>query len=75
MFVDQLLIQMEGEGGTGKTTVVHSICESLDKFAHDAGKLSPVLRAAPTGVVVHNINRPILHSLFSLPVIMGQNTP
>jgi hypothetical protein len=68
MFVDQLLIQMEGEGGTGKTTVVHSICESLDKLAHDAGKLSPVLRAAPTGVAAHNIGGQTLHSLFRLPV-------
>ncbi|KAF1940402.1 hypothetical protein EJ02DRAFT_325295, partial [Clathrospora elynae] len=65
---EPLLVQMEGEGGTGKTTVVRSICAALDRRAAAVGKPSPVLRAAPTGVASHNIGGKTLHSMFRLPV-------
>jgi ATP-dependent DNA helicase PIF1 len=77
---DQLLLQVDGEGGTGKTTVVRSLCAALERLAGvDASVLtsSPVLvasgvvpfvRAAPTGVASHNIGGRTLYSLFRLPV-------
>jgi ATP-dependent DNA helicase PIF1 len=66
-----LFIQMEGEGGTGKTAVVRTLCASMDLTAADCGLPSPVLRAAPTGVASHNIGGQTLHSIFRLPVKKG----
>ncbi|KAH7082829.1 hypothetical protein BKA63DRAFT_529794 [Paraphoma chrysanthemicola] len=52
LFVDHC----QSEGGTSKTTVVRSIYKGLDRHAQNAGKPSPVLRAAPTRVAAHNIS-------------------
>jgi ATP-dependent DNA helicase PIF1 len=77
---DQLLLQVNGEGGTGKTTVVRSLCAALEQLAGvDASGLTsspvvvasgvvPFVRAAPTGVASHNIGGRTLPSLFRLPV-------
>jgi hypothetical protein len=66
--VEQLLLHVDGEGRTGKTTVLLSMCYELKKTADEHGLLSPVLRAAPTSVAAHNIIGKTLHSLFKLPV-------
>jgi ATP-dependent DNA helicase PIF1 len=66
--VEQLLLHVDGEGGTGKTTVVLSMCYELENTADEHALSSPVLRAAPTGVAAHNIMGKTLHSLFKLPV-------
>lgn len=62
---EQLLLQFDGEGGTGKTTVVMALCAELDRLA--PGK-SPYVRVAPIGVAAHNIGGRTLHSVFRLPV-------
>jgi hypothetical protein len=66
--VEQLLLYVNSKGGTGKTTVVLSMCYKLEKTADEHSLLSLVLRAAPTGVAAHNIMGKTLHSLFKLPV-------
>ena len=55
---------MEEEGGSEKKAVLHSICETLNKLAHDVGKPSPVLRTALIGLAAHNIGGHTLHPLF-----------
>jgi ATP-dependent DNA helicase PIF1 len=64
----QLLVHVDGEGGTGKTTVVLTMCHRLEQIASERGLPSPVCRGAPTGVAAHNILGKTMHSLFRLPV-------
>ena len=64
----QLLLHLDGEGGTGKTVTIMTVCEHLEKMAADNGLGIPVIRAAPTGVAAHGINGKTLHSLFRLPL-------
>jgi hypothetical protein len=63
-----IFVHIDGEGGTGKTTVVRTTCHGIDAEAANYGQPSPVLRAAPTGVAAHNIGGLTLHSLLRLPV-------
>jgi hypothetical protein len=62
----QLLVHVDGEGGTGKTTVVLAMCYRLEQIDSERGLLSPVCRGAPTGVAAHNILGKTMHSLFRL---------
>jgi hypothetical protein len=66
-----LMVHMDGEGGTGKTTVVRAICAGLDRQAANNGWPCPVLCAAPKGVASHNIGGQTLHSIFRLSVKKG----
>jgi ATP-dependent DNA helicase PIF1 len=59
---------MDGEGGTGKTTVVSTLCAGIDAMAAEYGLPSPILRGAPTRVAAHNIGGQTLYSLLRLPV-------
>jgi ATP-dependent DNA helicase PIF1 len=77
---DQLLLQVDGESGTCKTTVVRSLCAELERIAgvDASGLISslvvvasgtvPFVRAAPIGVASYNISGRTLYSLFRLPV-------
>ncbi|KAJ5171639.1 hypothetical protein N7492_004232 [Penicillium capsulatum] len=69
---DQLLINVDGKAGTGKSHVIGVISATLQAVAEDAGiTRSPILRAAPTGVAAYAISGRTLHSLFRLPVPVG----
>ena len=64
--VEQLLINLDGRGGTGKSHFIKLISAHLGEMA--AGAQCPIIRAAPTGVAAVGINGVTLHSLFRFPV-------
>jgi hypothetical protein len=71
---DQLLINLDGEAGTGKTHVIMLLSTTLASLAADAGiSCSPILRAAPTGVAAYGIAGKTLHALFRLPIKLGSD--
>ncbi|KAJ5142497.1 uncharacterized protein N7515_001284 [Penicillium bovifimosum] len=66
---DQLLINLDGKAGTGKSHVIGVIYSVLQDLTNEAGiTTTPILRAAPTGVAAHAIAGFTLHRLFRLPV-------
>ena len=64
----QLLLNIDGVAGTGKTYTLMKICARLQELALQAERPNPVFRAAPTGIAAFNINGKTLHSLLRLPV-------
>lgn len=64
----QLLLNVDGVAGSGKTFTVLKFCARLAAIASAAGKADPVFRAAPTGVAAYNIIGKTIHSLLRLPV-------
>ncbi|OXV05322.1 hypothetical protein Egran_06910, partial [Elaphomyces granulatus] len=67
--VEQLIINLDGKGGTGKSHVIKLISAHSDEMAANAGvSQCPIVRAAPTGVAAVGINGRTLHSLFRFPV-------
>lgn len=72
----QLLFQVDGRGGTGKTFVLNLICASLRAFNTARGiNREVVRRAAPTGVAANAINGVTIHSLLRLPIQTHANSP
>lgn len=71
----QLLLQVDGRGGTGKSHVIRLMSARLDSMARAHGKPSIVARAAPTGVAANGINGSTVHSLLKLPITKGDLTP
>ena len=65
---DQLLVNLDGEGGTGKTFVIDRISRAVDALASSHGRLSPILRCAPTGVAAYLISGRTLNSVFRIPI-------
>lgn len=65
---EQLLINLDGKAGTGKSHVIMFISSVLEKMASDAGRECPIIRAAPTGVAAYGISGRTLHALFRFPV-------
>jgi hypothetical protein len=66
----QLLLNVDGEAGTGKMFTLLKACARVQEMAMAAGKGNPLFRAAPTGIAAFNIIGKTLHSLFRLPVKM-----
>jgi hypothetical protein len=64
----QLLLQVDGKAGTGKSHVIWLLSSKLQELATINGQPNPVFRAAPTGVAAHGISGKTIHSLFRLPV-------
>jgi hypothetical protein len=64
----QLLLQVDGQGGTGKTEAILTTCAKLQELAATNGKQNPVFRSAPTGVASYAITGKTLHNLLCLPV-------
>jgi ATP-dependent DNA helicase PIF1 len=64
----QLLLNIDGVAGSGKTFTLLKVCARLQDLAIAAGKPNPVFRAAPTGVAAFNFTGKTLHSLLRLPV-------
>ncbi|EFY93991.1 ATP-dependent DNA helicase PIF1 [Metarhizium robertsii ARSEF 23] len=51
----QLLLNVDGVAGSGKTFTLLKICARIQELAVEAGKQNPVFRAAPTGIAAFNI--------------------
>jgi ATP-dependent DNA helicase PIF1 len=64
----QLLLNVDGEAGMGKTFTLLKACARIQEIAIAAGKGNPVFRAAPTGISAFNIVGKTLHSLLRLPI-------
>jgi ATP-dependent DNA helicase PIF1 len=67
-FPRQLLLNVDGVAGSGKTFTLLKTCARIQELAVAAGKQNPVFRAAPTGIAAFNIVGKTLHSLLRLPV-------
>ena len=59
----QLLLNVDGVVGSGKTFTVLKTCARLQELAQQAGKQNPVFRAAPIGIAAFNITGRTLYSL------------
>jgi PIF1-like helicase len=64
----QLLLNVDGVAGSGKTFTLLKTCARIQELAREAGKQNPVFRAAPTGIAAFNIVGKTLHGLLRLPV-------
>ena len=64
----QLLLNVDGVAGSGKTFTLLKTCARIQELAREAGKQNPVFRAAPIGIAAFNIIGKTLHSLLRLPV-------
>ncbi|KJK85038.1 hypothetical protein H633G_11133 [Metarhizium anisopliae BRIP 53284] len=62
----QLLLHVDGGGGTGKSYLINLLSAHLQAAA--AGRGTPVWRAAPTGVAGNQISGTTLHSVLHLPI-------
>ncbi|KAK3896343.1 PIF1-like helicase-domain-containing protein, partial [Staphylotrichum tortipilum] len=65
---EPILLHVDGRGGTGKSYIIRLLSARLDHLARAAGRPSPVVRAAPTGVAANNISGSTIHSLLRLPI-------
>ncbi|OAQ61323.1 ATP-dependent DNA helicase PIF1 [Purpureocillium lilacinum] len=63
---EQILLYVDGGGGTGESYLIKVLSSHLQKLAGDRPR--PVWRAAPTGVASNQIMGTTLHSLLRLPV-------
>ena len=61
---------VSGEGGTGKSRVIHVIQRKLSEMYSEI--VLPVAVTAPTGLAAFNINGTTIHRLLSLPVEHGK---
>ncbi|EED11952.1 hypothetical protein TSTA_000300 [Talaromyces stipitatus ATCC 10500] len=61
---DQLLVNLDGKAGTGKSYIINLLSTTLEAAARTRGAPPPIIRAAPTGVAAFNISGYTLHSLF-----------
>lgn len=64
----QLLLNLDGAAGVGKTFAILKACACLQQLAREAGRSDPVLRAAPTGVAAFGLLGRTLHTLLRLPI-------
>ena len=64
----QLLLQVNGAKGVGKTVALLRACARLQELAAANGKQNPMFWSAPTGIAAYTITGKTLHSLLRLPV-------
>ena len=62
----QILLQVDGGGGTGKSFLIKVLSSHLQAAA--LPNLSPICRVAPTGVASNQIQGSTIHSLLRIPV-------
>jgi ATP-dependent DNA helicase PIF1 len=67
--VPPLLVNLDGQGGTGKTFVIETLSRLLDQQASDTGSQhSPIIRCAPTGVAAYLISGKTINTIFRIPI-------
>jgi hypothetical protein len=64
----QLLLNIDGVAGSGKTFTLLKTCARIQELAKEARKQNLVFRAAPTGIATFNIVGKTLYSLLRLPI-------
>lgn len=63
----QLLLQVDGEAGVGKSHLIAVVSAHLLARATARALPDPVIRAAPTGVAAYGISGQTIHTLLALP--------
>ena len=66
--LEQLLLNVDGVAGSGKTFILLKICARIQELAKEARKQNLVFWAAPIGIAAFNIIRQTLYSLLYLLV-------
>ncbi|KAL1749919.1 hypothetical protein FB107DRAFT_173603, partial [Schizophyllum commune] len=66
--VPQMLLNIDGTAGCGKTYLISCVCWRLRTMAQERGLPDPIRVVAPSGVAALNIGGRTLHSSFALPV-------
>ena len=64
----QLLLNVDGTAGCGKTYLIRAICQELHRMATEHDELDPILVLAPSGMAALNIHGRTIHSALSLPL-------
>ena len=64
----QMLFNIDGTAGCGKTYLISAICQALRTLASVHHRPDPIRVLAPSGVAALNIHGRTLHSGFSLPL-------
>ncbi|KAJ7434964.1 hypothetical protein B0H11DRAFT_1756738, partial [Mycena galericulata] len=66
--IPQMLLNIDGTAGCGKTYLIHAICQELRRMAAEHGEPNPIRVLAPSGVAAFNIRGRTAHSALGLPV-------
>ncbi len=66
--VSQMLFNIDGTAGCGKTYLISVICQELRRIANEHNKTDPIRVLAPSGVAALNIRGRTLHSALGLPL-------
>ena len=66
--INQLLIKIDGEDGSGKSYLIKLLSSHLLQVAEHNRRKNPICRVAPTGIAAHGINGHTIHGLLRLPV-------
>jgi hypothetical protein len=66
--VPQMLFNIDGTAGCGKTYLIRAICQELRRMANEHNQPDPIRVLAPSGVVALNIRGRTLHSALGLPL-------
>ena len=64
----QLLVNIDSEGGRGKSYLIRLVSSHLLQTAENNGRKKPIFRAAPTGIAAHRTHGSTLHGLLKLPI-------
>jgi ATP-dependent DNA helicase PIF1 len=64
----QVLLNIDGTAGCGKTYLISAICQELRKMADAHEELNPIVVLAPSGVAALNIRGRTIHSALCLPI-------
>jgi hypothetical protein len=64
----QILLNIDGTAGCGKTYLIHAICQELRRMSTAHDKPDPIRVLAPSGVAAFNIRGRTIHSALGLPV-------
>jgi hypothetical protein len=64
----QLLFNIDGTAGCGKTYLISAICQELRRMANEHNQPDPIRVLAPSGVAALNIRGRTIHSALGLPL-------
>ena len=65
---NQLLVNINGEGGSGKSYLIKLLSSHLLQIAEENRRKNSIFRVAPTGIAAHGIHGHTLHGLLKLPI-------
>ncbi|EGZ77674.1 hypothetical protein NEUTE2DRAFT_52682, partial [Neurospora tetrasperma FGSC 2509] len=70
-----LFLEINSRKGTSKLHFIKLLFFKLKQIVRNPGKGNPIIRNTPTKVIINNIDRQTLHSLFKLPIIFKNINP